>query len=48
METLISVVFYRGLCMQVAVKRDDAGGSNYSMCAINPSRLGKGVLGGDT
>ena len=41
-ETLVSVVFYRGLCMQVTVERDDAGRSNYSMCAVNPSRMGKG------
>ncbi len=39
-ETLISVVFYRGLCMQVAVERNEAGRSNYSMCAVNPSRVG--------
>ncbi|KAL7620270.1 beta subunit of fatty acid synthetase [Parahypoxylon ruwenzoriense] len=38
-ETLVSVVFYRGLCMQVAVERDEAGRSNYSMCAVDPSRV---------
>ncbi|KAI5863027.1 fatty acid synthase beta subunit [Durotheca rogersii] len=38
-ETLVSVVFYRGLCMQVAVERDEQGGSNYSMCAVDPSRV---------
>ncbi|KAI0881211.1 fatty acid synthase beta subunit [Annulohypoxylon maeteangense] len=38
-ETLVSVVFYRGLCMQVAVERDDAGRSNYSMSAVDPSRI---------
>jgi fatty acid synthase subunit beta, fungi type len=39
-ETLASVVFYRGLCMQVAVERDETGRSNYGMCAVNPSRVG--------
>ncbi|KAI1363876.1 fatty acid synthase beta subunit [Xylaria arbuscula] len=38
-ETLVSVVFYRGLCMQVAVERDEVGRSNYAMCAVNPSRI---------
>lgn len=40
-ESLVSVVFYRGLTMQVAVERDAAGRSNYSMCAVNPSRISK-------
>ncbi|KAI1475652.1 fatty acid synthase beta subunit [Daldinia eschscholtzii] len=40
-ETLVSVVFYRGLCMQVAVERDEAGRSNYSMSAVDPSRVNK-------
>ncbi|KAF2147720.1 beta subunit of fatty acid synthase [Myriangium duriaei CBS 260.36] len=40
-ESLVSVVFYRGLTMQVAVERDEAGRSNYGMCAVNPSRIGK-------
>ncbi|CAD6586816.1 MAG: beta subunit of fatty acid synthetase [Alectoria sarmentosa] len=40
-ETLVSVVFYRGLCMQTAVERDEAGRSDYSMCAVNPSHIGK-------
>jgi fatty acid synthase subunit beta, fungi type len=38
-ETLSSIVFYRGLCMQAAVDRDEAGRSDYSMCAVNPSRI---------
>ncbi len=45
-ETLVSVVFYRGLCMQVAVERNEAGRSNYSMCAVNPSRVGDGFSEG--
>ncbi|KAK8105498.1 hypothetical protein PG999_008857 [Apiospora kogelbergensis] len=40
-ESLVSVVFYRGLTMQVAVERDADGRSNYSMCAVNPSRISK-------
>lgn len=40
-ESLVSVVFYRGLTMQVAVERDETGRSNYAMCAINPSRISK-------
>lgn len=40
-ESLVSVVFYRGLTMQVAVERDAAGRSNYAMCAVNPSRISK-------
>ncbi|KAJ4294899.1 beta subunit of fatty acid synthetase [Collariella sp. IMI 366227] len=38
-ESLVSVVFYRGLTMQVAVERDASGRSNYGMCAVNPSRV---------
>ena len=40
-ESLVSVVFYRGLTMQVAVERDEMGRSNYAMCAVNPSRISK-------
>jgi fatty acid synthase subunit beta, fungi type len=40
-EQLIAVVFFRGLAMQVAVKRDETGASNFSMCAINPSRVSR-------
>jgi fatty acid synthase subunit beta len=40
-ESLVSVVFYRGLTMQVAVERDAEGRSNYSMCAVNPGRVSK-------
>ena len=40
-ESLVAVVFYRGLTMQVAVERDETGRSNYSMCAVNPSRVSK-------
>jgi len=40
-ESLVSVVFYRGLTMQVAVERDAQGRSTYSMVAVNPSRISK-------
>jgi len=38
-EDLVTLVFYRGLTMQVCVERDDSGRTNYSMCALNPSRV---------
>lgn len=38
-ESLVDVVFYRGMTMQVAVPRDSQGRSNYGMCAVNPSRI---------
>lgn len=38
---LVDVVFYRGITMQRAVERDSQNRSNYAMCAVNPSRIGK-------
>lgn len=38
-ESLVEVVFYRGMTMQVAVPRDALGRSNYGMVAVNPSRV---------
>ncbi|KAH8723176.1 fatty acid synthase beta subunit dehydratase [Phaeosphaeriaceae sp. PMI808] len=38
-EELMSVVFYRGLTMQYAVKRDESGRSDFAMVAVNPSRV---------
>jgi fatty acid synthase subunit alpha, fungi type len=38
-SSLIEVVFYRGLTMNRAVQRDAQGRSNFSMMAVNPSRL---------
>ena len=38
-QSLLSVAFYRGLTMQVAVERNTEGRSNYSMIAVNPSRI---------
>ncbi|CCD27159.1 tetrafunctional fatty acid synthase subunit FAS1 NDAI_0J02670 [Naumovozyma dairenensis CBS 421] len=38
-ESLVDVVFYRGMTMQVAVPRDEKGRSNYGMIAVNPGRV---------
>lgn len=38
-ESLVDVVFYRGMTMQVAVPRDGFGRSNYGMVAVNPGRV---------
>ncbi|THC98395.1 hypothetical protein EYZ11_002114 [Aspergillus tanneri] len=40
-ETFAALVFYRGLTMQNAVKGDSNGATEYSMCAVNPSRITK-------
>ena len=42
-ENLISIVFYRGLTMQLCVERDESGRTNYSMVALNPSKVAKGM-----
>lgn len=39
-ESLVDVVFYRGITMQVAVPRDAEGNSDYAMCAVSPYRVG--------
>jgi fatty acid synthase subunit beta len=41
-EEVSALVFYRGLTMQNAVKRDADGATDYSMCAVNPTRVSKG------
>ncbi|KAJ6134376.1 Acyl transferase/acyl hydrolase/lysophospholipase [Penicillium sp. IBT 18751x] len=41
-ESLVQVVFYRGLLMQYSVPRDDRGNSDYRMCAVDPSRVTSG------
>ena len=41
LNSLVDVVFYRGMSMQSAVKRDSLGRSNYSMVAVNPARVSK-------
>lgn len=40
-KTLMDVVFYRGLTMQVSIERDEFGETNFSMAAVNPKRVGK-------
>lgn len=40
-KKLAGVTFYRGLTMQMGMKRDAAGRSDYSMMAVNPSRVGQ-------
>ncbi|KAF2474318.1 beta subunit of fatty acid synthase [Lindgomyces ingoldianus] len=42
MEQILSIVFYRGLSMQVAVERDEEGRSEFGMMAVDPSRVTKG------
>jgi fatty acid synthase subunit beta len=45
LENLVDLIFYRGLRMQNAVKRDEHGRTEYSMVAVNPSRVGKSEYG---
>jgi fatty acid synthase subunit alpha len=40
-SSLVDVVFYHGIAMQLAVERDSENRSNYAMCAVNPSRISK-------
>jgi len=40
-KPLVGIVFYHGLIMQHAVECDERGRSNYAICAVNPSRVGK-------
>jgi malonyl CoA-acyl carrier protein transacylase len=40
-SSLVDIVFYRGLTMQHAVERDEQDRSDYAMCAVNSSRVGK-------
>lgn len=42
LEKVLSIVFYRGLSMQVAVERDEQGRSEFGMMAVDPSRVTKG------
>ena len=41
MESLVSLTFYRGLTMQVAIERDKDGRTAFSMMAVNPSRINR-------
>ena len=40
-SSLVDIMFYRGLTMQHAVDCDKQGCSNYALCAVNPSHIGK-------
>lgn len=44
-ETAVCIGFYRGLMMQNSVERDQDGRSQFSMCAVDPSRVCKGFSG---
>jgi len=39
--SLVNVIFYRGITVQSAVERYSQNRSNYAICAVNPSRIGK-------
>ena len=41
LDALMRLLFYRGLAMQVSMERDKEGRTEYSMVAVNPSRMGK-------
>jgi len=43
LESLLSLVFYRGLTMQIAMTRDKNGRTDFAMIAVNPSRISKGM-----
>ena len=40
-EDLLGLVFHRGLAMQIAMKRDSFGRTNFAMVAVNPSRINR-------
>ncbi|KAJ5151391.1 fatty acid synthase beta subunit [Penicillium canariense] len=42
LENLLSLTFYRGLVMQYQMSQDAAGRTDFSMAAVNPSRVRKG------
>ena len=41
LEELLDLVFYRGLTMQNAMQRDEFGRTDFSMMAVNPSRISR-------
>jgi fatty acid synthase subunit beta len=41
LETMLKVAFARGVCLQVAVSRDEQGRSDFAMVAVDPSRVGR-------
>jgi fatty acid synthase subunit beta len=38
-EKLVAITWVRGLTMQLGVERDASGRSDFSMCAVNPSKV---------
>ena len=40
-ESLLGVVFYRGLAMQIAMQKDEEGRTEFAMVAVNPERVHK-------
>jgi len=42
LENLLDLVFYRGLSMQSVMDRDGDGRTDFSMVAVNPSRISRG------
>ncbi|KAJ2109285.1 fatty acid synthase alpha subunit Lsd1, partial [Coemansia sp. S142-1] len=42
-ESILDLVFFRGMLMQSAVERDDQGRSLYGMVAVDPLRVGRGI-----
>ncbi|KAJ1999552.1 fatty acid synthase alpha subunit Lsd1, partial [Coemansia thaxteri] len=43
LEDVLDITFYRGMLIQLAVRRDSQGRSQYGMVAVDPSRTGKTV-----
>ena len=46
LENLLGLVFYRGTVMQFAMEKDSSGQTEFSMIAVNPSRVGRGISPG--
>ncbi len=44
LESLLDLVFYRGLAMQASMERDEDGQTDFSMIAVNPSRIVRGKV----
>lgn len=42
-ESLLTLIFYRGMKMQNALQRDSFGRTDYSMKAVDPSRVSEGM-----
>ena len=42
LQSLMAVVFYRGLTIQLSMDRDEHGDTNFSIVAANPKRVARG------